>query len=269
MSTPLFDAHCHLEDERFAGEVDATLARMQGAGVSRCILAGSDVDSSRRIATLTAQYPYVYGVVGIHPHEARYFDENTLPTLAALLKAPRIVGIGEIGLDYYYDHSPRDVQQEVFRRQLDFAYEQAMPAVFHVRDAHGDVTDIFRAQKARLPQGVLHCYTGSVESAREYLAMGFYLSLAGPVTYQNARNLHEVARFVPLDRLLVETDSPYLAPVPMRGQRNEPANVCYVAEKVAQLKGISLEEVAAQTTKNVERLYGIGGQPNEGTNANQ
>jgi TatD DNase family protein len=259
VSALLWDSHCHLEDERFTGEVDAALARMAEAGVGSCICAGSDLDSSRRVADIAAAHANVYGVVGIHPHEASTFDEATLPTLAALLKAPRIVGVGEIGLDYYYDHSPRDVQRDVFAKQLEFAFEHQKPAVFHVRDAHGDVTDIFRAHKGRLPAGVLHCYTGSVESAREYLSMGFYISLSGTVTFPNARNIHDVARYVPLDRLLMETDSPYLAPVPKRGQRNEPAYVRFVAQRVADLRGIPLEELAAQTTSNVETLYGIGG----------
>jgi TatD DNase family protein len=259
VSALLWDSHCHLEDERFTGEVDAALARMAEAGVGRCICAGSDLDSSRRVADIAAAHANVYGVVGIHPHEASTFDEGTLPALAALLQAPRIVGVGEIGLDYYYDHSPRDVQRDVFAKQLEFAFEHQKPAVFHVRDAHGDVTDIFRAHKGRLPAGVLHCYTGSVESAREYLSMGFYISLSGTVTFPNARNIHDVARYVPLDRLLMETDSPYLAPVPKRGQRNEPAYVRFVAQRVADLRGIPLEELAAQTTSNVETLYGIGG----------
>lgn len=257
MSATLFDSHCHLEDDRFAGEVDAVLARMADAGVSRCILAGSDLATSRHIARLVAAHANVYGVVGLHPHEARFFDEGTLPALSALLRQPRIVGVGEIGLDYHYDHSPREVQREVFARQLAFAFAQGVPAVFHVREAHGDVTDLFRACKNRLPAGVLHCYTGSVESAREYLNMGFYLSLSGTVTYANAHSLHDVARYVPADRLFVETDSPYLSPVPRRGQRNEPANVRLVAEKVAQLRGVTLDTLAAQTTANVERLYGI------------
>lgn len=257
MSAQLFDSHCHLEDARFAGEVDEALARMAEAGVGRCILAGSDMETSGRIAGIAAAHANVYGVVGVHPHEAGTFDEGTLAALAALLGQPRMVGVGEIGLDYFYDHAPRDVQREVFARQLDFAYERGVPAVFHVRDAHGDVTDIFRAHKGRLPAGVLHCYTGSVESARTYLAMGFYISLSGTVTFPNARNLHEVARYVPADRLLVETDSPYLAPVPVRGRRNEPAYVRYVAQQVAQLRGVPVDELAMQTTANVERLYGI------------
>jgi len=257
MSALLFDSHCHLEDERFEGEVEAVLARMAEAGVGRCILAGSDLESSRRIAALAGTHPNVYGVVGVHPHEAGGFGQDTLPQLEELLQKPHIVGVGEIGLDYYYDFSPRQAQREAFVRQLDFAYEKGKPAVFHVRDAHGDVTDVFRGRKGRLPAGVLHCYTGSAESAREYLDMGFYISFSGSVTFKNAHRLLEAVRFVPLDRLLVETDSPYLAPVPMRGKRNEPAYVRYVAEKVAEIKEVPLETLIAQTTANVEKLYGI------------
>lgn len=257
MSVTLFDSHCHLEDERFSGEVDAVLARMAQAGVGRCILAGSDLATSHSIAALTQAYPNVYGVVGVHPHEASGFTAETLTALDALLAMPRMVGVGEIGLDYHYDHSPRDIQREAFVTQLEYAYHKGVPAVFHVRDAHGDVTDIFRARHGRLPAGVLHCYTGSVESAREYVNMGFYISLSGSVTFKNAHNLQQVAQTVPLDRLLVETDSPYLAPVPMRGQRNEPAYVRYVAEVVARLRGIPLEELVTHTTANTERLYGL------------
>ncbi|MCE5343368.1 MAG: TatD family hydrolase [Eubacteriales bacterium] len=257
MSATLFDSHCHLEDKRFTGEVEAVLGRMREAGVERCILAGSDVETSEHIAQIVEAHENVYGVVGVHPHEAKGFAEDTLLRLSELLTQPRIVGVGEIGLDYYYDFSPREAQREAFDRQLVFAYEKHVPAVFHVRDAHGDTLDVFRAHRGRLPAGVLHCYTGSVESAREYLTMGFYISFSGAVTFQNAHNLQEAARYVPLDRLLVETDSPYLAPVPMRGKHNEPAYVRYVAEKVAQLRGITLEALAEQTTANVERLYGI------------
>ena len=258
MSALLFDAHCHLEDERFNGEVEAALERMRDAGVARCILAGSDQASSERIAGIVAEHANVFGVVGVHPHEAKDFSADALLWMDALLRKPRMVGVGEIGLDYHYDLSPRAAQRDAFEQQLEFAYARGVPAVFHVREAHGEVTEIFRARRARLPAGVLHCYTGSVESAREYLAMGFYISLSGSVTFKNARTLQEVAQYVPLDRLMVETDSPYLAPVPMRGQRNEPAYVRFVAEKVAELRGISLQELAARTTENVERLYGIG-----------
>ena len=261
MSAMLFDSHCHLEDERFTGEVDAVLERMRAAGVGRCILAGSDLDTSARIAGLTNAHPNVYGVVGVHPHEAKTWMEDTLPRLTEMLAQTRIVGIGEIGLDYHYDLSPRAVQREVFVRQLEFAYEQKVPAVFHVREAHGEVTEIFRERKNRLPGGVLHCFTCSAESAREYLTMGFYISFSGSVTFKNAHHLQEAARYVPLDRLLVETDSPYLAPVPMRGQRNEPAYVRYVAQTVAEIKGVPLETLIDQTTANVETLYGLPREP--------
>ena len=257
MSATLFDSHCHLEDERFAGQVDEVLARMQAAGVARCILAGSDLESSERIALLAGRYPNVYGVVGVHPHEVASFDGATLLRLEALLQKPHIVGVGEIGLDYFYDFSPRDRQREVLGKQLDFAYEKHVPAVFHVRDAHGDMLEILRARRDRLPAGVLHCYTGSAESAREYLEMGFYISFSGSVTFKNAHHLQDAARCVPMDRLLVETDSPYLAPVPMRGRQNEPAYVRYVAQMLADLREIPLEELIARTTANVERLYGI------------
>lgn len=259
--TTLFDSHCHLEDERFAGEVDEVLTRMQTAGVARCILAGSDIDSSERIVMLAATHANVYGVVGVHPHETESFGEDTLPKLDTLLTRPHIVGVGEIGLDYYYDLALKEKQREIFAQQLDYAFVKGVPAVFHVRDAHGDTLDLFRAHRGRLPAGVLHCYTGSVESAREYLNMGFHISFSGSVTFKNAHHLQDVARYVPIDRLLVETDSPYLAPVPIRGKRNEPAYVRYVAQKVAELRGIPLEELAAHTTANVEKLYGIAPLP--------
>ncbi|HPJ02198.1 MAG TPA: TatD family hydrolase [Candidatus Limiplasma sp.] len=253
----MIDSHCHLEDERFAGEVEQILQRMKEAGVDRCILAGSDEASSERIVRLTEQYANVFGVVGVHPHEARFFTPATLDRMAVWLTTARIVGVGEIGLDYYYDHSPRDAQREALAAQIEFAYRKNVSAVFHVRDAHGEFTDMLRAQKSSLPQGVMHCYTGSLESAKVYLNMGLNISFSGSVTFKNARNLQEVARFVPLDRLLIETDSPYLAPVPMRGQRNEPAYVRYVAEKIADLRGMDVQELAEQAARNTERLFSL------------
>ena len=256
----LFDSHCHLEDERFQGEVEDVLARMAEAGVNRCILASSDMPTGTKIVGLADQYPQVYGMVGFHPHEASQFREEDLEQMAQWLKHDKIVGVGEIGLDYYYDHSPRDVQRQVLERQLDFALEQNVPVAFHIRDAHGDTLDMFSRRKGRLPEGVLHCFSGSLECARQYLDMGFYLSFAGPVTFKNAAKLQEVAKYCPIDRLLVETDSPYLAPVPLRGQRNEPANVRFVAQMVAELKGMDAEQLARHAFENTCRLYRI---PNE------
>lgn len=253
----MIDSHCHLEDERFAGEVEQTLERMHTAGVDRCILAGSDTDTCARIVALTEQYEGVYGVVGVHPHEAETFTPSMLTQMDEWLAHPHIVGVGEIGLDYYYDKDTRELQRSVLEAQVDYAYRKGVPAVFHIRDAHGDFTDLLRARKASLPQGVMHCFAGSLESAKVYLDLGFYISFSGSVTFKNAKNLQEVARHIPLDRLLIETDSPYLAPVPMRGQRNEPAYVRFVAEKVAELKGLSVEELTAHTTVNTERLYNL------------
>ncbi len=253
----MIDSHCHLENDRFAGEVEQALSRMREAGVDRCILAGSDRETSERIVKLARQYANVYGVVGVHPHEAKFFTEETLVLINEWLAQPRIQGVGEIGLDFYYDHSPRDVQREALTAQLAYAYRKGVPAVFHVRDAHGEFTDILRANKNSLPRGVMHCYTGSLESAKTYLDFGFYISFSGSVTFQNARNLQEVARYVPLERLLVETDSPYLAPVPMRGKRNEPAYVRFVAEKVAELKGMPVDALTAQTDRNAAHLFGL------------
>lgn len=259
MSEVLFDSHCHLENPRFAGELDQVLERMAQQGVTRCLLAGSDMETSGAIVQLVQDSPMLYGAVGIHPHEARHYRPSDLDLLTGWLRESRVVAIGEIGLDYYYDHSPREKQREVLVDQLHLALQLGVPAIFHVRDAHGDMLDLLRAQKKALPAGVLHCYSGSLESAREYLDMGFYLSFAGPVTFKNAHKLGEVAAYCPADRLLVETDSPYLAPEPMRGKRNEPAFVRYVAAKVAELRGTTMEALCRTATENTCRLFGIEG----------
>ena len=253
----LFDSHCHLENGRFESDLPEVMARMEDAGVRRCILAGSDMETSAQIVKMTQEYPHVYGVVGIHPHDAKTWTDDCADQLRGWIKEERIVGIGEIGLDYYYDHSPRDVQKEVFVKQLLLARELNVPAVFHVRDAHGDVLDILRTHRGELPAGVVHCYSGSVESAREYLDMGFHISFAGPITFKNANKLLDAAKYVPLDRILVETDSPYLAPVPMRGRRNEPTFVQYVAQCIADLRGMDAEAFAQNAFDNTCRLFGI------------
>ena len=253
----LFDSHCHLENGRFESDLPEVMARMEDAGVRRCILAGSDMETSEQIVKMTQQHANVYGVVGIHPHDAKTWTDDCAQQIADWTKEERIVGVGEIGLDYYYDHSPRDVQQEVFVKQLLLAHQLDLPAVFHVRDAHGDVLSILRAHRNELPAGVVHCYSGSVESAREYLDMGFYISFAGPITFKNANKLLDAAAYVPADRILVETDSPYLAPVPMRGRRNEPTFVQYVAQKVAELRGVTAEEMAQTAFENTCRLFHI------------
>ena len=252
----LFDSHCHLDDEKFNEDRAETIARLREGGVERCVCVGSDLPSSRRCVALAEQYPFIYAAAGVHPHEAKDAPADYLDQLKTLLAHPKVMALGEIGLDYYYDLSPRDVQKRVVQEQLDLACETDMPVIFHIRDAHGDMFDILRS-RSRLPAGVIHCCSASAEMVREYLKMGFYISFAGPITFKNAAGPVSSSQAVPLDRLLIETDSPYLAPVPLRGRRNEPANVRYVLEKQAEIHGVPPEELADITFRNACALYRI------------
>lgn len=251
----LFDSHCHVDEPKFDEDRDEVLARMAANGVTRYAVVGSDMETSAHCVAFAAAHPGAVAVVGIHPHEAKGYKPENLQTLADWYTSGQAVAIGEIGLDYFYDLSPRDVQKNVCAAQLNLAYELGAPVVFHIRDAHGDMLDLLRAHKGRLPGGIVHCYSGSWESAKEYLNLGYYISFAGPVTFKKAPHLQQVAVNLPQDRLLIETDSPYLAPEPMRGRRNEPTNVRYVAEKIAALRGESVEEVAAYTYANACQVY--------------
>ena len=252
----LVDSHAHIDDERFDADRDEVVARALAAGVSLILNVGADMGSSARSVALVEKYPGIYAAVGMHPHDAKDMQETDYTQLEQWTKHPRVVAIGEIGLDYHYDLSPRPVQKEVFLRQLDLARKTGKPFIIHEREAHADTLEIIRSA-ARGLKGVFHCFSGSVETAREYLKMGFYISVAGPVTFSKSGKTKEVAKFVPLDRLLVETDSPYLTPQPHRGHRNEPAYVRLVAEEIASLRNLPLEEVAAATTANVRRLFDI------------
>lgn len=254
----LFDTHCHLDDERFDEDREAVLDDMQAQGIAPCVCVGADVASSRACRRLAGTRPWLYFAAAVHPHDAGAYTDAAHAELLALMRDPKCVAWGEIGLDYYYDHSPRDVQRDVFVRQLQAARDAGKPVILHVRDAHGDVTGILREGRGRLPEGVMHCYSGSAEQAKVYLDLGFYISLAGPVTFKNAPKLREVAKFVPADRLLIETDSPYLSPEPVRGKRNDPRNVRYVAEKIAEIRGETVERVAETTRANGMRLFAIG-----------
>ena len=252
----LVDSHAHIDDERFDADRDEVVARALAAGVSLILNVGADMGSSARSVALAEKYPGIYAAVGMHPHDAKDMRETDYTQLEQWTKHPRVVAIGEIGLDYHYDLSPRPVQKEVFLRQLDLARKTGKPFIIHEREAHADTLEIIRSA-ARGLKGVFHCFSGSVETAREYLKMGFYISVAGPVTFSKSGKTKEVAKYVPLDRLLVETDSPYLTPQPHRGHRNEPAYVRLVAEEIASLRNLPLEEVAAATTANVRRLFDI------------
>lgn len=250
---PFLDSHCHLEDEAFALDLDEVYATSIFEDVPVIILAGSDLETSKRIIDLTKRFDGIYGVLGVHPHEAEKVSKNYLDELSELLKEPKILGIGEIGLDYYYDHSPRDLQRKIFCEQLELAETLNLPIVIHSRDASLETLDILK--KRGYHNGVFHCYSYSVETLREVLSLGYYISLGGAVTFKNAKKPVAVAAEVPLERLLLETDAPYMTPVPFRGKRNEPKHVKIVAEKIALIKDIPLLEVAKVTWENTEKLF--------------
>lgn len=253
----LFDSHAHLDDLKFDQDREQVLKNAIDGGVGYILNPGADLESSVRATELANKHDMVYGAVGVHPHEVKDMDEITLELLRGLTKKPKVVAIGEIGLDFYYDHSPRDLQREWFRRQIRLAKDVSLPIIIHDRDANDEVMKILKEEKAFDTGVVLHCYSGSAELARQYVKLGAYLSIAGPVTFKNARKTVEVVESIPLKYLLVETDSPYLAPVPYRGKRNEMAHVKQVAEKIAEIKGVSLEEVAFETTQNAKKFFNI------------
>lgn len=257
----LFDTHCHLDDKQFDADRDSLITGLPAQGIHQVLSCGSDLISSRACLNLALQYPHVYAAAGIHPHEAAKAGEGDLSQIAQLLKEDKVVALGEIGLDFYYDFSPRQTQTELLQQQLDLAYQMNKPVVLHVREAQGAMLELLQARAGRLPGGVLHCFSGSAESAVAYQKLGFYISFAGSLTFKNAVNLQKAAQAVALNRLLIETDSPYLAPVPFRGRRNDPAKVAEVARFLSGLLGLSFEEVARITRENACRLFRIPAVP--------
>jgi len=253
----LFDTHAHLDDKRFDDDRDELIRGLPARGVSRVIAPGIDIESSKRCVDLAQEYDIIYAGVGIHPHEASKVEENYLDLLGTMAQNKKVVVIGEIGLDYYYDFSPRDIQKKRFIEQIELAAELKLPIIIHNRDSHEDMLNILRDYKDLINGGVMHCFSGSWEMAKIVLDLGLYISLGGPVTFKNAKRPVDIAQNVPLDRLLIETDSPYLTPVPYRGKRNDPGHVALVAEKIAQIRGISAEEVGRITTENAVNLFKI------------
>ena len=252
----LFDTHAHYDDESFDADRDAVLTALPEQGVGLILNPGCDAESSRKAVRYAAAYPHVYAAVGIHPENCGGCTAGDLDAIRALAQQPKTVAIGEIGLDYYWaENPPRDFQQQVLRQQLALARELALPVIIHDRDAHADTLAIVREFPG--VTGVFHCFSGSPEMARELLKMGWYLGFDGPVTYKNARRAPEVAAVTPLDRMLIETDSPYMTPVPYRGRRNDSGYVHLVAEKLAEWKGVTPEEMARVTTENGKRLFRI------------
>lgn len=251
----LFDTHAHYDDEQFDGDRDELLLSMISNGITLIVNASSNIDSAKQGLQIADKYPFVYAAVGVHPHDAKTMDDRTVTELEKLLRHPKAVAVGEIGLDYHYGHSPRDVQQKMLKEQLALAESMGLPVVIHEREASSDVLGILSGFPR--VRGVFHCFSGSWETAKLLLDKGWYLSFTGVVTYKNARRSHEVIQRMPKDRLMIETDCPYLAPEPMRGKRNSSLYLKYTAEKVGQLLGLSLEETAALTLENGKRFFGI------------
>jgi TatD DNase family protein len=257
----MIDSHCHLADEAFAGDLDRVVERAQGAGVAGalCILAAGDEQESAAAARVRKAWPAVRFAVGVHPHNAGRFAGPPAGAVEAVRRGLTAEGgkaIGEIGLDYHYDFSPRDVQRAVFDAQVALAVETGLPVIIHTREATDDTFDVLRSAGRGLVRGVFHCFTGDSAMARRALDIDFFISLAGIVTFPRAEELREVARMVPADRLLLETDAPYLAPVPHRGKRNEPAFVVRVAEVIGGVRGIPAAEVGELSTRNFTALFG-------------
>lgn len=254
----IWDTHAHLDDPRYREDFGQVLENMKNAQISRVTNIGYDLASSQRSVELAHSYDFIYAAVGVHPHDAEGVTSETWETLLRLAKDEKVIGWGEIGLDYFRDLSPRSIQQEIFIQQIELANQEGLPIIIHNREAHGDLLKIVKEHPPK-HGGVFHCYSGSWEMARIVLNLGFYLSFAGPLTFKNNRQTVEVASKVPLDRFLVETDSPYLPPEPYRGKRNEPTYVRKVAAKIAELRELSLEEVAQQSFQNAARLFRVSG----------
>lgn len=253
----LFDSHAHYNDEKFNGDRDELLSSMQENNVGLILNSCSSLYEVEDIFALCEKYPFIYASVGVHPHEAAELTETDMEKIKEYAKHPKAVAIGEIGLDYFYDFSPRDIQKKWFARQVDIARELKMPVVIHDRDAHKDCMDILRSHKVRDVGGVFHCYAGSVEMAKEILDWGMYIAFGGSLTFKKSVKPVEVAKYVPLDRIVTETDSPYLTPEPHRGKRNSSLYIHYVAEKLAHIKGLDVSEIENATFENAKRCFGI------------
>jgi TatD DNase family protein len=253
----LFDTHAHLNADQYKEDLDEVMERAKEAGVSNIVVVGFDTQTINRAMDLAEAHDHIYACVGWHPVDAIDMTDEDLKWIEELASHPKVVAIGEMGLDYHWDKSPHDIQKEVFRKQIRLAKKVKLPIVIHNRDATADIVEILREEGAAEVGGIMHCFSGSVEIAKECLDMNFYISLGGPVTFKNAKKPKEVALEVPLDKLLIETDCPYLTPHPYRGQRNEPSYVKLVAEEIAEIKGISFEEIARATSDNAKKIFGI------------
>lgn len=251
----IFDSHAHYDDHAFDEDREEVLAALAGSGVGTVVNVGASLEGTKKTLELTEEYPFIYGAAGVHPDKAGELNEDTFAWLREQCSRKKVVAVGEIGLDYYWNKEEHEVQKKWFVRQLMLAKEQSLPVIVHSREAAADTMEILKQNYDPQTDVVIHCFSYSPEMAREYVKMGYYLGIGGVVTFQNAKKLKDVVRETPLCRLLLETDCPYLAPVPYRGKRNDSRNLIYVAESIAELKGVTTEEVIRITEENAGRFY--------------
>ncbi|WP_404430138.1 TatD family hydrolase [Sutcliffiella horikoshii] len=253
----LFDTHVHLNADQYEEDLQEVIDRAQAEKVTNMVVVGFDRKTIKRAMELVEKYDFLYAAVGWHPVDAIDMTEEDLAWIEDLASHEKVVAIGEMGLDYHWDKSPKEIQKEVFRKQIQLAKKVKLPIVIHNRDATADVVQILKEEDAKEVGGIMHCFTGSLEVAKECMEMNFYISFGGPVTFKNAKKPKEVVKEIPMEKLLIETDCPYLTPHPYRGKRNEPGYVRLVAEQIAELKELTIEEVAEKTTANAKKLFGI------------
>lgn len=251
----IFESHAHYDDDAFKEDVHQLIPYMKEQGVEYIVNIGASIQSSKNSLELSAQYPYVYAAIGVHPSETGSLTEEEFRWMKEQLTNKKIVAVGEIGLDYYWDEPERELQQKWFARQMELAVQERFPMVIHSRDAANDTYAMMTEAKADQVGGVVHCFSYGKEMAREFLNLDFYLGIGGVITFKNGRKLREVVEYMPLDKILLETDSPYLSPEPFRGKRNQSLNLTYVAKEIANLKQISYEEVLAVTMENAKKLF--------------
>lgn len=251
-----FESHAHYDDNRFKNDLQEVLDELKKIEVSYVVNAGANMESSKKGMELSKKYDFIYAAIGVHPHDVKKLKEEDMNTLRKWSKDKKVVSIGEIGLDFYYDHSPRDIQRYWFNKQLDLARELKLPVIIHSREADGETLEIMKNYD-NPKRGVIHCFSGSREIAREYVKRDYFLGVGGVVTYNNAKKLVEVVKDTPLENILIETDSPYLAPVPNRGKRNDSTNLKFVVEKISEIKKIPVETVENVTMQNAKHLFDI------------
>lgn len=251
----IFDTHAHYDDAAFDEDRDELLGSLPAQGISNVVNVGASLSSCRQTLELIRQYDFMYGAVGVHPSETAELDEESFAWLTQAVKEKKVAAVGEIGLDYYWKEPEHEIQKKWFARQLGLAREAGLPVIIHSRDAAQDTYDIMKEQRAEEMGGVVHCYSYSLEMAKRFEELGFYFGIGGVLTFQNAKRLKEVVEYLPLERLVLETDCPYLSPVPNRGKRNSSLNLKYVAEKIAEIKNISYDRVIEETEGNARKLY--------------